>query len=487
MPGWSPQERHRALPVRARFDDFQAPVREERGDSRAVLEEDPRIVLERAGVRELSQALGDPGPSGGGFHEGVGRIEEQPVEAARDESFERERLLDVAANEERLLAHADRVEIGANDLQGAGAAIHEDDLGGPSRQGLEPERARPAAQIEADGPLDVSEHVEDRLPETRGGGPYVEPRQRAQSPPAETSTRDSEHVLHCPPISCRIGPSGPVFEGPFESGDSSGRAGHLTTTSSRAIAIFMVLLGVNVDHVATVRQARRGREPDPVAAAVLAELGGADQITVHLREDRRHIQDRDVYVLRETVASRLNLEMAVVDEIVEIALDVRPEQVTLVPERREEITTEGGLDVIGCEDSVRAATESLAAAGIRVALFVDPDAAQIQASARAGAHAVEIHTGTFAEAWTEGGADAELTAIRDAATVAKELGLHVAAGHGLDYRNVVPVVAIETLAELNIGHSIVSRALSVGMTRAVAEMKYLLNRSRPLAAAGSAP
>jgi len=242
----------------------------------------------------------------------------------------------------------------------------------------------------------------------------------------------------------------------------------------------MVHLGVNIDHVATVRQARRGREPEPVAAAVLAELGGADQITVHLREDRRHIVDRDVRVLRETVATRLNLEMAVVDEMV-----VRPDTVTLVPERRDEVTTDGGLNVVAHADAVARAVDRLKDAAIGVSLFVDPEAAQIRATRDAGAGAIELHTGSYANAASGAERRERLEALHRGADLAESLDLHVAAGHGLDYANTEAVVGIPAIAELNIGHSIVSRAVMVGMTRAVAEMKYLINRSRPLVGVAS--
>ena len=233
----------------------------------------------------------------------------------------------------------------------------------------------------------------------------------------------------------------------------------------------MIRLGVNVDHVATVRQARRAKEPDPVAAAVLATLGGADGITVHLREDRQHIQDRDVVVLRETVATRLNLEMAAAEEIIRIALSVKPDEATLVPEKRQELTTEGGLDVIANEAAVRPAVERLKAAGIHVSLFIDPDPAQIDASARLGADAVEIQTASYSEAVGAAAVERELEKLRAATAQAVGLGLHVHMGHGLNYRNVQPVVRIGGVEELNIGHSIVSRAVLVGMERAVREMK----------------
>ncbi|BDG07849.1 pyridoxine 5'-phosphate synthase [Anaeromyxobacter paludicola] len=233
-------------------------------------------------------------------------------------------------------------------------------------------------------------------------------------------------------------------------------------------------LGVNVDHVATLRQARRAAYPDPVAAALLAELAGADQITVHLREDRRHVQDRDVEVLRRTVASRLNLEMAAVAPMVELARRLRPDVATLVPERRQELTTEGGLDVAGRLDEVRAAVGALREAGIEVSLFVDPDLAQVDAARAAGADAVEIHTGRYCDAPEGPARDQELHRIVTAARAAAERKLRVAAGHGLHYRNVLPVAAIPEITELNIGHAIVAQAVLVGLERAVREMKDLL-------------
>ncbi|MBK7972465.1 MAG: pyridoxine 5'-phosphate synthase [Deltaproteobacteria bacterium] len=232
----------------------------------------------------------------------------------------------------------------------------------------------------------------------------------------------------------------------------------------------MPALGVNVDHVATVRQARRAPVPDPVAAAVLAELAGADGITVHLREDRRHIQDRDVEVLRRTVKTRLNLEMAATDEMVRIALELRPDQVTLVPEKRAELTTEGGLDVVRERAATAAAIRALHEGGVPVFLFVDPDPAQLDASRELGASGVEIHTGTYCDAREPTLVVRELGRVRDATSHALGLGLEVHAGHGLDYQNVGPVAAIPGVAELNIGHSIVARAVLVGLERAVAEM-----------------
>ena len=232
-------------------------------------------------------------------------------------------------------------------------------------------------------------------------------------------------------------------------------------------------LGVNIDHVATLRQARKTYEPDPVAAAVLAELGGADAITIHLREDRRHIQDRDVRVLRETVAMKLNLELSVAEEIVGIACEVKPDQATIVPERREEVTTEGGLDVTAHEAPVARSIERLKAAGISVSLFLDPQPRQIELAKRLGAQAVELHTGQYALA--RGAAQQEqLVALVQAGKLVSELGMHLHAGHGLNYHNVIPVAHIPKMRELNIGHAIVARAVLVGMERAVREMKQLM-------------
>jgi pyridoxine 5-phosphate synthase len=231
----------------------------------------------------------------------------------------------------------------------------------------------------------------------------------------------------------------------------------------------VIRLGVNIDHVATVRQARRASEPDPVAAAILALLGGADGITIHLREDRRHIQDRDLRLLREVVTHRLNLELAAVDEIVDIACAVRPDEGTLVPERRQELTTEGGLDVVANQRDVSRAVGRLTAAGIEVSVFVDPDPRQIETARLLGARAVEIQTARYSE--SRGGAAGELNALREAAAFAREQGLHVHMGHGLNYVNVRPVARLGGVEELNIGHSIVARAVLVGMERAVREMK----------------
>lgn len=236
----------------------------------------------------------------------------------------------------------------------------------------------------------------------------------------------------------------------------------------------MALLGVNIDHVATIRQARRASEPDPVQAAVLAELGGADAITIHLREDRRHIQDRDVRILRETVRLRLNLEMAVSDEITRIALQTLPEQATLVPERREEVTTEGGLDVITHAQRIKQCADQLTGAGILVSLFIDPDIEQVRKTRELNVPAVELHTGAYAEARTPQARLAELDRLREAGLYAVSQGLILNMGHGLTYDNVRPVARLHGVHELNIGHSIVSRAVLVGLERAVREMKHLV-------------
>lgn len=233
----------------------------------------------------------------------------------------------------------------------------------------------------------------------------------------------------------------------------------------------MIRLGVNIDHVATVRQARRAEEPDPVAAALLAVLGGADGITVHLREDRRHIQDRDLRLLRPLLTRRLNLEMAAVDAIADIACEVRPDEVTLVPEKRQELTTEGGLDVVAHEKSVAKIARRLQAAGIEVSLFLDPDARQIEIAHQLGVTAVEIQTARYAEARTAAVRNDELSALREATQYARERGMHVHMGHGLNYENVQAVAALPGVEELNIGHSIISRAVLIGMERAVRDMK----------------
>lgn len=238
-------------------------------------------------------------------------------------------------------------------------------------------------------------------------------------------------------------------------------------------------LGVNIDHVATVRQARGTDYPDPVQAALLAEKAGADSITLHLREDRRHIQDHDLERLKAAMQTHMNLEMAVTEEMLAIAADIRPQDCCLVPEKREELTTEGGLDVAGQQDKIADACARLAAAGIRVSLFIDPDPAQLDAARRVGAGVVELHTGGYADA--EGGEqDAELQRIVAAAAHGQQLGLVVNAGHGLHYENVKPVAEIPQVQELNIGHAIVARALFDGFSVAVSEMKRLMTEARAL-------
>lgn len=233
----------------------------------------------------------------------------------------------------------------------------------------------------------------------------------------------------------------------------------------------MLSLGVNIDHVATLRQARRTVEPDPVAAAVLAELGGADGITTHLREDRRHIQERDIRLLRQTIRTRLNLEMAATSEMVAIALDLKPNYVTLVPEKREEVTTEGGLDVIGNLTRLAEVVNQLQSAQIPVSLFIDPEPDQITATAKIQAQFIELHTGKYAEASQENSQAQELNALKQGCEQALSLGLRVNAGHGLTYWNVYPVACLPGMEELNIGHTIISRAVLVGLERAVREMK----------------
>jgi len=238
----------------------------------------------------------------------------------------------------------------------------------------------------------------------------------------------------------------------------------------------MVKLSVNVDHIATLREARKGTEPDPVHAAILAEMGGAQGITVHLRADRRHVQERDVRLLRAVCQTRLDLEMAASPEMVRIASDVRPDVVTLVPERQEEITTEGGLDLSLESESVRAAIAELHEAGIVVSLFVDPDPEQIRSGHRLDADGMEINTARYCEVRDEPGRAREIEKVLAAAKLISKLGMRVFAGHGLNYRNVRPVARIPEMEELNIGHSIVSRASLVGMERAVREMADLLER-----------
>jgi pyridoxine 5-phosphate synthase len=236
------------------------------------------------------------------------------------------------------------------------------------------------------------------------------------------------------------------------------------------------LLGVNIDHVATVREARKTNEPDPVWAATLAELGGADAITVHLREDRRHIQDRDLRVLVESVAVPINLELAYADDVLAIACDAQPYQATLVPERREEVTTEGGLDVVGGRIRVADAIKRLKDAGIVVSLFLDPDEAQLAAGIELGVDAIELHTGAYAHASAKHNSTSELEVLTAAGRLVISAGIHLHAGHGLTYRNVKSVAAIEGMRELNIGHSIIARAIMVGLEQAVRDMKRLVSR-----------
>lgn len=238
-----------------------------------------------------------------------------------------------------------------------------------------------------------------------------------------------------------------------------------------------IALGVNIDHVATLRQARRARYPDPVHAALLAEQAGADNITLHLREDRRHIQDRDVRALRELLQTRMNLECALADDMIDIACEVQPADCCLVPERREEVTTEGGLDVAGQVPRVAAACRRLADRGVRVALFIDADPAQIEAAARAGAPVIELHTGAYAGA-TGAALAREFDKLRGAARQAAGLGLEVHAGHGLHYHNVEPVAAIAEIVELNIGHAIIARAVFDGLGVAVRDMRALMQAAR---------
>jgi pyridoxine 5-phosphate synthase len=239
----------------------------------------------------------------------------------------------------------------------------------------------------------------------------------------------------------------------------------------------MIRLGINVDHVATVRQARGIDVPDPVEAALLAEQAGANGITVHLREDRRHIQDRDVKLLRERAKTKVNLEMAVTPAMVAFAANVRPDDACFVPEKREELTTEGGLDVVAHKVKVTEAVKRLQARDIHVSLFIDPVEAQIAAAKATGAYAIEIHTGAYCNA-AGAAREKELEAIVDAAILARKMGLEVHGGHGLNYDNVLPIAKIPDMVELNIGHSIIARAIFVGIAQAVREMKELLNRAR---------
>ncbi len=243
----------------------------------------------------------------------------------------------------------------------------------------------------------------------------------------------------------------------------------------------MIELGINIDHVATLRQARRASYPDPVRAAVVSEAAGADLITLHLREDRRHIQDRDVFALREAITTRMNLECAVVDEMIAIALQVKPEDVCLVPERREEVTTEGGLDVKTHLAAVTAATARLHDAGIRVSLFIDPEPDQIDAAFAAGARVVELHTGAYSHALAPQHVERELQRVVRAAQHGAACGIRVNAGHGLHYENVQPIAAIAELAELNIGHAIIAESVFLGLDMAVRRMKNIMRVARALA------
>lgn len=240
----------------------------------------------------------------------------------------------------------------------------------------------------------------------------------------------------------------------------------------------MMQLAINVDHVATVRQARGGSEPDPVTAAAICELAGAGGIVVHLREDRRHIQDKDVYLLRKTIKTKLNLEMGANKEIIDIALDVVPDMITLVPEKRQELTTEGGLDVVSQKKKLAKVIKKFVRAGIPVSIFVDPDSSQIKASHDIGAHFVEIHTGRYCDAVTETDIDGEFELIAAAAEEAYQLGLVVNGGHGLDYQNTARIAALETIEELSIGHAVISRAIYHGLETAVRDMINIINNAR---------
>jgi pyridoxine 5-phosphate synthase len=246
----------------------------------------------------------------------------------------------------------------------------------------------------------------------------------------------------------------------------------VTINSSRAI-----FLGVNVDHIATLRQVRGTRYPDPLYAALLAEQSGADSITIHLREDKRHIQDRDVHMMRDALQTRMNLEMACTDAMVTLAETVKPQDVCLVPEKRAELTTEGGLDVVGNFAAIQSATQRLSAAGIRVSIFIDPEPRQLDAAARLPAPVVELHTGAYADAHGES-QTRELIRLQQAASHAAGLGLIVNAGHGLHYHNVQPIASIPEIVELNIGHAIIARAVFDGLGNAVSEMKRLMTQAR---------
>jgi len=238
----------------------------------------------------------------------------------------------------------------------------------------------------------------------------------------------------------------------------------------------MATLGLNIDHVATIRQARGGIEPDPVTAAAIAELAGADAITVHLREDRRHINDRDVKLIKQTIKTRLNLEMAATDEMQKIALEIMPYSITLVPEKRQELTTEGGLDVVVQKEHLNEYIKPLIDNGIIISLFIDPDFSQVEASAEIGAQFIELHTGQYAEAFNTPEEEPAFRNLENAAKSADELGLRVNAGHGLNYQNVKRILKINNIEELNIGHSIISKAVFDGLDKAVRDMKYILDK-----------
>ena len=239
-----------------------------------------------------------------------------------------------------------------------------------------------------------------------------------------------------------------------------------------------ILLGVNIDHVATLRQARGTRYPDPIQAAIEVEQAGADAVTLHLREDRRHIQDRDVEMLKDILLTRMNLEMAVTNEMLAIAERIRPEECCLVPERREELTTEGGLDVLGQKLRMQEACMRLAESGARVSLFIDADCAQIEAAKEVGAPVIEIHTGHYADAESQQQRDIEFERIKQAVEYGDSIGLHVNAGHGLNYQNILPIAALSQIKELNIGHAIIARALFTGLQPAVLEMRRLMDSVR---------
>ena len=237
----------------------------------------------------------------------------------------------------------------------------------------------------------------------------------------------------------------------------------------------MVKLGVNIDHIATIRNARGGNEPDPVTAASLCEIAGADSITIHLREDRRHIKDRDVHIIKQTVKTRLNLEMAATEEMLNLALDIKPYSCCIVPEKRQELTTEGGLDVVSQEEKITNFIKPLIDAGIIVSLFIDADENQVNAASQTGAQYIELHTGVYAESFNTSEENAALRNLKQAASLAQELGLSINAGHGLNYNNVTNILTISGLDELNIGHSIISRAVLIGLDKAVKDMKELIS------------